>query len=102
MTNAIPAMLCLRSSESRGFRLATRHGCRSVGTKRSCPYSDCLLVDVNHFRRREAVEMGAAGGGVSADVLAEEVIPQFEVGELFGQADRVEGVAGGAEDRTNL
>src|SRR5262249_52955989 len=60
------------------------------------------LVDMHHRRRRKAIEMRTAGRGVGADVLAVEVFAQVEVRKLLGQADRVEGVAGGAEDGADL
>src|SRR6516225_625387 len=52
-----------------------------------------LLVDMHHLRRREAVEIRAAGGGVGADVLAVDVVTQVHVRQLLGEADGVERVA---------
>ena len=46
--------------------------------------------------------MGGAGGRVGADVVAVEVVSEFQFGELLREADRVERVAGGPEDRADL
>jgi hypothetical protein len=54
------------------------------------------------LRWREAVEERTAGGGVGAHVLGVDQFAQFQVGQLFGQTDGVEGVARGTEDRAKL
>ena len=59
-------------------------------------------VQVHHLGRREAVEVGRRGVAVGADVLAVDQVAQFQVGQLLGQRDRVQGVAGRAEDRADL
>src|SRR5262245_39322902 len=51
---------------------------------------------------REAVEEGAAGGRIRAHVLCIDEFAQFHVGQLLGQADSVESVACGTEDRADL
>lgn len=52
--------------------------------------------------RREAVEVRAAGGTVSAHVLGVNQFAPIQVGELLGQADGIEGVASRAKDGAEL
>ena len=60
------------------------------------------LIDMHHLGRREAVEPGRRGVAVGADVLAVDVVAQVEFGQFLGQRDRVQRVAGRAEDRADL
>src|SRR5262245_66102117 len=60
------------------------------------------LIHVDDFRRREAVEERAAGGGISAHVVCIDELAQFHVGQLLGQTDGVEGVARRTEDGADL
>ena len=60
------------------------------------------LVHMYDLGRREAVEERAAGGAVGTHVLGVDQVAQIHVGELLGQADGVEGVAGGAKDGAEL
>ena len=53
---------------------------------------------MDDFGGWEAIEGRAAGGGIGAYVFGVEQVAHFDVGKLLGQADGVEGVAGGAED----
>ena len=46
--------------------------------------------------------MGGTGRRVRADVLAVEIFAELKVGQLLGQADRVERIAGGAKHSANL
>ena len=57
---------------------------------------------MQHFCRREAVEVGRGGVAVGADVLAVDQVAQFQVGQFLGQRDGVQGVAGRAEDGADL
>ena len=57
---------------------------------------------MHDFCRREAIEVGAACIGVSADVFAVKKFIQFEVWQVFSKADGIEGIAGRAENRTKL
>ena len=52
--------------------------------------------------RWEAVEARAAGGAVGTHVLGVDQFAQLHVGQLLGQADGIEGVAGGAKDGAEL
>ena len=52
--------------------------------------------------RREAIEARAAGGTVGAHILSVDQFAQLHVGQLLGQTDGVEGVAGGAKDGAEL
>ena len=61
-----------------------------------------ILVDVDDFGGRETVEVGAGGVAIGTDVLAIDQIAEVEVGQFLGQRDRVERVAGGAEDGADL
>ena len=57
---------------------------------------------MHDLRGREAVERRTAGSRVRTDVLAENQLAQVHVGKLLGQADGIQRIAGGAEDRTDL
>src|SRR5580692_6282092 len=57
---------------------------------------------MHNFGGWKSVEEGAAGGGISADVFRVEQITHFEIGKLFRQANGIQSVAGGAENRTYL
>src|SRR4051794_41145552 len=70
------------------------------GSTRSCVQ---LLINVDDLGRWEAIEPGAAGLGVGADVGGVDEVAEVEVGgKFFGQGDGVQGIAGGAEDGTEL
>ncbi len=58
-----------------------------------------LLVDVDDFGGGEAVEPGGGGVAVGSDVVGEDQVFDFQVGQLFGLGDGVQAVAGLAEDR---
>jgi hypothetical protein len=60
------------------------------------------LVHMQDRGRREAVEVRAAGGRISADVFGVDEFADFHVRELLSQADRIEGFARGAEDGADL
>jgi hypothetical protein len=52
--------------------------------------------------RQEAVEARAAGGAVGSHVLGVDQFAKIHIGQLLGQTDGVEGVAGGAKDEAEL
>src|SRR5262245_47865780 len=60
------------------------------------------LVHMRDLGRREAVEACAAGGAVGAHIFGVDEFAQIHIGQLLGQADGVEGVAGGAKDGAEL
>src|SRR5271167_4340940 len=57
---------------------------------------------MHDLRRRKAVEGRTAGPGIGADVFGVQTFAHFQVRKLLRQADGVKGIAGGAEDGTNL
>src|SRR5579862_3480764 len=57
---------------------------------------------MHNFGGWKSVEGRAAGVGVSADIFGVDQISHLHVGELGGQSDGVERVAGGAKDGANL
>src|SRR6185436_6088768 len=61
-----------------------------------------LLIDVHDACGREAVEGRAAGRRVSPDIRRVKEIAEPQVRQVLGQADRVEGITGRAEDGADL
>ena len=59
-------------------------------------------IYMQNLGRGEAVEPGRRGVAVGADVLAVEQVAQVQVGQVLGQGDGVQGVAGRPEDRADL
>ena len=57
-----------------------------------------LLVDMNHLGGGEAVEPGGGGVAVGANGFAINQVVQLQIGQILGQRDGVQGVAGLAED----
>src|SRR4029453_5489144 len=60
------------------------------------------LVHMNDLGRRKSVEERAAGSAIGAHVFGVDEFAEMHVGQLLGQADSVEGVAGGAKDGAEL
>src|SRR5262249_12680309 len=60
------------------------------------------LVHMHDLGRREVVEARAAGGAVGPHVLGVHEFAKIHIGQLLGQTDGVEGVAGGAKDGAEL
>ena len=61
-----------------------------------------LLVDMHDLRRRKAIEVRGTSGRIGPDILTVEVVAEFKIRQLFGEANRIEGIARGAEDRADL
>src|SRR5215469_2209524 len=90
-----------RAAETPGFWSRSSPSPHSPNTTPSTCDRD-FLVHMHHLGRRKAVEIRAAGRGISAYVFGVEQIAHFQVRELLSHADGIEGVARGAEDRANL
>lgn len=77
--------------------------CRCVKLTYSCvSNSQCVIrsvrVDVGHLRGVDSVEVGSCCDRVRTHVLEDHHVSDFHERELLAVIDRVEAIAGGAED----